>query len=152
MSESDSCDYLSDYSEETIDNANAAFIYGEEHQFGQMLVPLQYAARRRYRYAMSQFAFWVLERDDEHTHQKDIFEACHRLLMAAYRCEEAALNYLSLLQAQTQSMEYLAKASHTERKAWLRGRFDDKEKAAYPFWIRTAVEYLVAMVVKKEIQ
>lgn len=135
--ENNSFEDLSEYSSETIENANAAFFHGENGEFDQLEKPLKYAAEKRYRYALPQYAHWLLGEThllSSKTPIDDIYRACDCLLMAAHRGEESAVEYIQKLEPQAKQinakegenygvMDILHQEEHTNRKKWLKGEY-----------------------------
>lgn len=139
---SDSCDGLSDYSDETIACANSCFIEERNDAFDKMLGPLEYAVSKRYRYALERYAFWVINNKDVYS-KEDMYKACDCLLMAYYRRVDSAFDYINEefdATVSTELTEAIRMATHVERKMWLHGKYESMND--YPTCIKHAIELL----------
>src|SRR5271166_4542568 len=83
---------LSDYDDETLENANKAFFLCEEDEHEAAEPFLKFAAERRCSYSMARYAFLLfhLRRSRE-----EMLYACDLMLVAAVRGNEDAGEYFS---------------------------------------------------------
>jgi hypothetical protein len=95
IEESDSFENLSNYSEETIKQANDACEYEQYEEFEKLKTPLEYAAKKRYKYSLSKYALFILGNlvNSKKKIQK-LYKACDFLLMGVYRGDDYAFEYL----------------------------------------------------------
>ncbi len=157
----DSLDELSDYSEETIEKANAAFLHGEEEERDKLEKPLTYATRKNYKYCLSQYANWFLSKDKLLNSQdiiSDIRKACNCLLKAAYREEQFATNYVAQLeplakkinkknQEEIGIMDLLKKEERKARRTWLKSDGLDYNQVPSPSHIKDALDLLFLCII-----
>ena len=123
---------ISDYDDETLEKANEAFfLWEDEQEYEKAIVPLHFAAKRRYSFAMGRYGCYCL------TKKIDLEFASECLLMAALRGEEWSCEFIEpYLKA---LMPLLNKSTIKERNVWLK---TGKKSAK----IRKVIEKLVVLI------
>lgn len=114
---------VSDYDEETLQNANQAFfLCEEEHRFEEAEPFLKIAADRGHSYSMTQYALYLLGKRD--LRPRDRLYACELLLLAAIRGEECSREYFKSLDKTVVDEIVMALKSMREESMlrWIGGR------------------------------
>lgn len=111
MDSTDSDD--SEYSEETINNANQAFWLGENGQ--DNLIQLEYSANKGYKYSLVPYAYHLIYNNG------DLKRASELILMSALRHGNESINH-ELYSLCLEPLSIIKNANKNEIKRWLKNQ------------------------------